>query len=180
MVIPVGRRAVTAALFIGIIAATFSSVAMADEHESASPPVLSFVETELGESREGYFTLEWSAVDGAALYRVRDSANEIAYEGIATKSFQSGLSDGSYLYRVEAIGEDGQTIAISDEATATVRHWGLVPSLTLFAIGAVVVAGIVFVILRGRTVELRLLRQDAARLSDASRLQSMVEPGHVE
>ncbi|WP_182871303.1 hypothetical protein [Stieleria mannarensis] len=143
---------------------------------------MSFVETELGESREGYFTLEWSAVDGAVLYRVRDDANEIAYEGVATKSFQSGLSDGSYRYRVEAIGEDGQTIATSGEAIATVKHWGLAPSLTLFAIGAVVVAGIVFVILRGRTIELQQLQlpQAAGHSGDVSKLESAVDPGRNE
>ena len=138
------------------------SVAIAAEPESVSPPesepphTLAFVEPQLGVSREGYFTLEWSAVDGAVLYRIRDRTDEIAYQGVATKSFQSGLSDGVYRYHVEAIGDDGQVLATSEPAVATVKHWGLFPSLGLFAIGAVVVSGIVFVILRGRWIEKRI------------------------
>ncbi|PAY20499.1 hypothetical protein CKO51_05450 [Rhodopirellula sp. SM50] len=171
-------------LLLGTPLTMLGSVAMAAEPESESPrdlespPALAFVEPQLGVSREGYFTLEWSAVDGAVLYRVRDRADEIAYQGVATKSFQSGLSDGVYRYRVEAIGDDGQVLATSEPAVATVKHWGLFPSLGLFAIGAVVVSGIVFVIMRGRYIEKQWIEKQIAGGDDhASSLPTLNESG---
>ncbi|QDV83619.1 hypothetical protein TBK1r_25610 [Stieleria magnilauensis] len=170
--------AAAALLLLGSPLATWCSVAMAAEPESElppdpeSPPALAFVEPQLGVLREGYFTLEWSAVDGAVSYRVRDRADEIVYQGVATKSFQSGLSDGVYRYRVEAIGDDGQVLATSEPAVATVKHWGLFPSLGLFAIGAVVVSGIVFVILRGRWIEKQIAGVDAGVSSIPTSIES--------
>ncbi|MDV6034422.1 MAG: hypothetical protein F9B45_30885 [Phycisphaera sp. RhM] len=170
--------AAAAMLLFGTPLTMSGSVAMAAGPESGPPPepespaTLAFVEPQLGVSREGYFTLEWSAVDGAVSYRVRDRADEIAYLGVATKSFQSGLSDGVYQYRVEAIGDDGQVLATSEPAVATVKHWGLFPSLGLFAVGAVVVSGIVFVILRGRWIEKQIAGVDAGVSSIPTSIKS--------
>ncbi|QDV42782.1 hypothetical protein Enr13x_26320 [Stieleria neptunia] len=169
------RRVVAAAVvLIGSSTAVWDSVAMAAESEPQPRPALAFVGPELDVSREGYFTLEWTAVDGAALYRVRDRADQIAYQGVATQSFQSGLSDGVYQFYVEAIGADGEILATSAPAVATVEHWRLAPSLTLFAIGAIVVGGIAFVILRGRWIEKQIAAGDDDR---ASMLQTEVKSG---
>lgn len=83
--------------------------------------------------------------------------------GVATRSFQSGLADGTYSYRVQAYDADDRVLATSDDAVATVRHWGMIQSLTLFTIGLVVVCGIVLVIIRGESIARRNLADGETR-----------------
>lgn len=99
--------------------------------------------------REGYVTLKWNTVSGADRYRVVSSDAKTVYEGQVNQAFLSGLSDGTFEYRVQAISSAGSTIATSPPTTVVVAHWSLPQAVVLFGIGLIVMLAVVVVLIRG-------------------------------
>lgn len=123
---------------------------LAADDPSASQGVIAFTPDVHENLREGYVTLNWSAVDGADSYEVIDEDQHPVYRGALPQSFISGLADGTYRYQVRARDDAGEIIASSvDPATVTVKHWPLSYALSLFVVGLLVVIGVVTVIARG-------------------------------
>ncbi|EMB14618.1 hypothetical protein [Rhodopirellula europaea] len=130
-------------------------------------------------SHEGYFQLNWevtgaSGFDGSfRVSSVVDSITEgssdgqqslgasaeeaengiperVVYEGTLPSAFVSGLPDGTYRYRVEALDANGRVIATSEvPATVQVQHWAVWQATLLLAIGAIVFLAVIVVIVRG-------------------------------
>lgn len=74
----------------------------------------------------------------------------VVYEGSVPIAFVSGLPDGTYRYRVEAIDARGNVFARSAiPATVHVMHWPLWQTMTLLVIGAIVFLSVIVVIVRG-------------------------------
>ena len=67
------------------------------------------------------------------------------FRGTDTSAFVTGLSDGTYYFRLQSETETIQP----DILTLTVAHRSLTESLALFCIGAIVFLASVLVILRG-------------------------------
>ena len=85
---------------------------------------LAFAEERIEGVREGYFTLSWNDVPEAAFYRVTGDNGEPVYEGVLNSAFLSGLSDGMYRYRVQALDGSGLVMLESENsATVVVEHW---------------------------------------------------------
>ena len=70
------------------------------------------------------------------------------YRGKNSSIMLSGLSDGTYYYRIRAQGS-----LWSDTVTLHVSHHALVKAWLLFILGACVFSGIVWVIIRGAVSE---------------------------
>ena len=71
-------------------------------------------------------------------------------EGTLPTAFVSGLPDGTYRYRVEALDANGRVIAVSEvPATVQVQHWLAWQATLLLAIGAIVFLAVIIVIVRG-------------------------------
>lgn len=130
-------------------------------------------------SNEGYFQLTWvvtGAPDFDGSFRVSelvDSGAEgssagqetrgstagevengvperVVYEGTLPTAFVSGLPDGTYRYRVEALDANGRVIAVSEfPATVQVQHWLAWQATLLLVIGAIVFLAVIIVIVRG-------------------------------
>lgn len=78
------------------------------------------------------------------------SPQRVVYEGALPIAFVSGLPDGTYRYRVEALDANGVLIASSDvPATVQVSHWPVWQAMVLLVIGAIVFLAVIFVIVRG-------------------------------
>lgn len=111
---------------------------------------LQFSETELGDAREGYFTLSWNACPSAAEYQLTAADGHTVYRGPLAKAFVSGLADGTYEYHVEALDIRGQVIATSAiPAVIEVKHWSLRLALGLLTCGLVVFLVVVGLIVKG-------------------------------
>ncbi len=108
-------------------------------------------------SREGYASLSWNEVRGAASYRIVDPAGQVLYSGSLPEFFISGLSDGDHAFDVVAFDSAGNEIARSVRpAVVSVRHWPLAYALTAFSVGLIVMIFVVAVIVRGH----RSVRRD--------------------
>lgn len=78
------------------------------------------------------------------------STQRVIYEGALPTAFVSGLPDGTYHYRVDALDANGNLIARSNvPATVKVSHWSMWQSTVLLVIGAFVFLAVVVVIARG-------------------------------
>lgn len=118
--------------------------------KKADATEIEFTESRWDPMREGYATLEWNRVDGAAEYELLDSIGSVVYRGVLTKAFLSGLPDGRYQYHVRAIDENNQVLASSTVAAELqVEHWSTPLFLSLFAIGLVVVLAVAAVLISG-------------------------------
>ncbi|NJK37793.1 MAG: hypothetical protein HC835_18465 [Oscillatoriales cyanobacterium RM2_1_1] len=99
-------------------------------------------------SNTGYAQLTWEPENGPVeLQQALDqefSNPQTIYQGNNTSLFISGLRNGAYFYRLQAT--DG---TLSPPLTLEVQHYPLGQAWMLFALGAGVFAGIVFVILNG-------------------------------
>ena len=121
---------------------------------------LAFAEERIEGAREGYFTLSWNGGGDAAFYRVTGDDGEPVYEGLMNSAFLSGLPDGTYRYRVQALDASGQVILESENpATVIVEHWGLTFAMYLFSVGLIVVLVVLIVIAQGA---LRAAREGGA------------------
>ena len=98
---------------------------------------------------EGYVTLKWNKVAEAETYRVIGPDAELVYEGHLNQAFLSGLSDGTFEYRVQAVSSAGSTIATSSPTKVIVAHWSLRQAFGLFGIGLIVMLSVVVVLICG-------------------------------
>lgn len=73
----------------------------------------------------------------------------IIYKGPDTASFVSGLPNGIHYYRVRSIDSNQNTSAWSDPVEITVQHHSLQLAFALFAVGLIVFAATVFVVVKG-------------------------------
>ena len=73
------------------------------------------------------------------------------YRGPDRATYISGLSDGTYYYRIREIRPDGLSSMWSPPVEVIVEHHSLNLAFTLFGIGAVVFVMTVFVVVRGET-----------------------------
>lgn len=86
----------------------------------------------------GYFQLTWSGDPQQAPYVLQQSITPsfskhiTLYQGADTASLQSGLSDGTYHYRV--LGSQG---VVSNSVQVEVKHHALKKAFSFFALGAV-------------------------------------------
>ncbi len=119
------------------------------EQSPRSDQLLRFQSVPKSAIREGYLALSWNDVAGAAAYEVREADDLSYYRGVASESFVSGLSDGTYDFQVSAIDGSGGIIATSDTVTVVVQHWPLRDAFGLFAVGLIVVMSVLVVIVRG-------------------------------
>ncbi len=154
------NRSALHALFLTILFFANPDLISAAQNEAVSDAELVFDSQHYDVAREGYVTLKWSAINGATGYRVIGADSDPVYDGHFTQAFLSGLSDGTYEYRVQAIASDGSIITTSTPTKVTVHHWSLQQALVLFGIGMIVVFCVVLVIYCG------------ARLSGKEALQS--------
>lgn len=116
----------------------------------AGRPALEFMSTRFDDLHEGYFSLEWNPVEGAARYEVRDATGDLAYSGALPQAFLSGLADGEYQYHVRAFSASGEVLAVSTEAArAKVQHWSMGLVWTLFFTGLAVVLAVAGVLIAG-------------------------------
>ncbi|TYC86083.1 hypothetical protein [Novosphingobium sp. BW1] len=100
-------------------------------------------------SENGYTTLEWDAVRPVVVHQASTPAMSAArtiFEGTGTRLFVSGLPDGNYYF---TIADAAPGAAPSPPLHLAVTHQSLSRALWLTALGALVFAAIVFVILRG-------------------------------
>lgn len=117
---------------------------------NGAPNELQFEKTQLDLSREGYASLTWNVLPGAAIYQVTDAAGKVRYAGALPECFVSGLADGSYQFQLTAIDGSGQVIAKAEEpAVLTVSHWPLGYALIAFAVGLTVMCFVVGMIVVG-------------------------------
>lgn len=114
--------------------------------EALEPPA--FEEPLKRETTAGTVLLVWGDdTPTGALYELQESdaadlgEPRIRYRGPATRTFLSGLLDGSYHYRVRARSRDGAPwSAWSQPLVLEVRHHPLPLTFALFGLGAVVFA----------------------------------------
>ncbi len=91
----------------------------------------------------GYFQLSWENSYSGSSYQLQQSAvasfsnNKTLYQGSDTASFLSGLSNGTYYFRV--LDNQGN---VSNIVTVTVAHHSLKQAFSFFALG-----GLMFIIL---------------------------------
>jgi hypothetical protein len=118
--------------------------------EGPTNPLLGFDETEFPDAREGYLSLSWNELEGAAEYDVVDSQGRSQYKGIFPAAFISGLSDGVHGFEVMAYDGAGNLLARSAEpAVIEVKHWPQSQALLLFAVGLIVFLSIIAVLITG-------------------------------
>lgn len=146
-------------------------------HADDSPPVVSFTcgnDAEVGrqiETPDGYAQLEWTTETELESPRFVQfefqleiaersdfSDRELVYQGKQTSAFVSGLSDGTYFYRIRGRNDaESEWGAWSPTLRIGVAHHSLTTALVLFGAGAVVfVSTAVFVFwhaVRGGTSE---------------------------
>ncbi|MEO9592972.1 hypothetical protein [Rhodopirellula bahusiensis] len=92
------------------------------------------------------------------------SPQRVVYEGALPIAFVSGLPDGTYRYRVEALDANGVLIASSDvPAIVQVSHWSVWQAMVLLVIGAIVFLAVIVVIVRGT-----LMHRPASSLTSSS------------
>jgi hypothetical protein len=98
----------------------------------------------------GFFQLRWDAGPGdLRLVEAGDAgfqAPRVVYEGADTARLVSGKPDGDYFYRLEAT--DGPAV-LSNAVEVSVRHHSLGRAAAFFAVGAVVFAATLGLIVYG-------------------------------
>jgi hypothetical protein len=105
-----------------------------------------------GPSATGAVRLSWSGPDGAAYRLEQDAA--VIYEGADSATTVTGLSAGSYAFRVGALRD--QTVdAWSVPCTIDVAPPSLGMALVFFAVGAGIAFATVLTILRGHRAHRR-------------------------
>lgn len=105
---------------------------------------------QIGPLRAGHATLWWSAAPSATAYRLRTSAGASIYHGHLPRAFVFGLPDGEHRFVIEAIDTSGEVVARSAKPLVVqVQHWDSQTAWLLFAIGAIVVAVLLIVLLVG-------------------------------
>jgi hypothetical protein len=102
-------------------------------------------------STDGVYRLVWSAPGPVVLEEARSAdfaSARVVYRGDDRASVRTGRSDGTYHYRLRAIGSDAQ-------ATASVRveHHALPRAFAFFGVGLVVFASTVALVARGAEAE---------------------------
>ena len=104
-------------------------------------------------STAGFFQLTWSGPEAAEYELVEAGSADFApatvrYRGPDLATVVSGKPDGDYHYRIRA-WVDGTPSAWSEDVQVSVQHHPLARALTVLALGALVFAAILVVILRG-------------------------------
>lgn len=109
------------------------------------------LESDTDVATAGFFQLSWDAGPGDV--RLVESGNagfvapRVVYEGADTARLVSGKPDGDYFYRLEAA--DGVPAVLSNTVEVTVRHHSLGRATAFFAVGAVVFAATLGLIVYG-------------------------------
>lgn len=112
----------------------------------------------------GHTRLEWSSPnsqleDSTIEFELQKSGSSsfqsplTIYRGPDTASFVSGLPNGIHYYRVRSVDTNQNTSTWSEPVEITVQHHSLQLAFTLFAVGLVVFAATVFVIVKGSKQE---------------------------
>lgn len=99
------------------------------------------------ESNEGYYQLSWESEEPIQLVEASSadfSDARVLYTGTDTGRVVSGKPDGTWYYRLESA--DGARV-LSGPATITVRHHSLTKAFSFFALGAIVFAATLGLIL---------------------------------
>lgn len=111
---------------------------------------LQFNATQLVDAHEGYFTLSWNAYPSAVEYQLMAADGQSVYRGPLPKAFVSGLANGTYEYRVDALDARGQVLATTaTPAVVEVEHWSLRLALALLTCGFAVFLVVVGLIVKG-------------------------------
>ncbi|QDV55965.1 hypothetical protein Mal33_19440 [Rosistilla oblonga] len=117
---------------------------------AAAEDALRFSETEFATAQEGYLTLRWNEIAGAAEYQVIDDRDVTLYQGLFPEAFVSGLADGMHSFRVRALDANGDALAESEvPAQVEVKHWSVAFAMTLMTCGLVVFLAIISLIAVG-------------------------------
>lgn len=101
-------------------------------------------------SNEGYYQLTWEADEPIRLVestRPDFASKSVVYSGSDTGHVASGKPDGTWYYRLES--EDGSSV-LSETSTITVRHHSLRRAFSFFALGGLVFAATLGLILFAR------------------------------
>jgi len=110
-------------------------------------------------SDTGYVTLKWRGADNHSVElqqsqdpQFQNAQTQTIYQGANPSYFVSGLKDGVYYFRLRTMeGQDAQIWSAPLELR--VAHHGALKTWGLFALGAVVLLGIFFVIIKGAADE---------------------------
>jgi hypothetical protein len=101
-------------------------------------------------SNEGYFQLSWESEEPVRLVEATSpefTNASVLYQGGDTARVISGKPDGIWHYRLESAAAGG---AIGEPITVTVRHHSLQRAFAFFALGAIVFAATLGLILFAR------------------------------
>ena len=130
--------------------AVFISLSLLQASPAVAADTLQFNKTKLTDVREGYFTLSWNAYPRATEYQLTTTDGQPVYRGPLPRAFVSGLADGTYEYRVNALDASGQVLASTATPTVVhVEHWSLRLAIVLLTCGFVVFLIIVGLIVKG-------------------------------
>lgn len=106
-------------------------------------------------SNSGYLSLNWDYSDSVDIAFVLEVSGDslfkearVIYEGPDRATFISGLEDGKYFYRVQAV-DGNQSSSWSAMTRVVIEHHSLPFALFLFAVGMTVFAATVGIIVQG-------------------------------
>lgn len=128
---------------------------------AAQPPIPVFENNSTEQTESGYIKLSWKlggqqTGGDPIVFELQQAAHQdfnqttLVYKGPDYATFQSGLSDGDYFYRVRTARTDGTPL--SDWSTPVllrVKHHSLQLAFLLFGIGATVFLITVGIVLQG-------------------------------
>ncbi len=127
----------------------------------AEVPEIRWIQSRFDESREGYQSLRWHAVENVGWYQVIDSNGLSYYDGKLNEAFVSGLPDGEHAFEVQAFSTFGELIGASRvPAVIAVNHWPLSQAIALLIVGLIIFLTMVAAIVIG---SLRASRETTGR-----------------
>ena len=106
------------------------------------------------QSTDGKATLSWDIPQGARVEVESSLDNRFInvttlYQGSDRSTVLTGLSDGSYHFRVRAVHQNGAISPWSEPVNLLVEHHSLVKAMSFFVIGAVVFVATLWLIILG-------------------------------
>ena len=127
----------------------------------AAAPAAPLLETSTAVATAGHFQLSWSDSEAESFELQRAAGPEFrdpvtVYHGPDLATVRSGMSDGTYYYRIRAI--DGGPGPWSEPLKVVVAHHPLSRAFAFFTVGGIVFLATLVLIIAGALKERRELR----------------------